>query len=182
MWILTSTHEYCHVNTNFYTWILCHVNNNFYTWILCHVNNNFYTSGRHDSGLYSITSRGNFVHVIPTVILSSSIFQTNSSHAIYSNSLFIYQVHNVSFTQPVSIPFSCAYPLDTESSLDVAVAPYLPWVETPHYRKQYERHTTSKHTTTHHCSPAPSVSLPDWSRIITTVSQISGNIYRRMFF
>ncbi|XP_036795127.1 deleted in malignant brain tumors 1 protein-like [Oncorhynchus mykiss] len=51
---------------------------------------------------------------------------TNSSHAIYSNSLFIYQVHNVSFTRPVSIPFSCAYPLDTESSLDVAVAPYLP--------------------------------------------------------
>ncbi|XP_038844291.1 deleted in malignant brain tumors 1 protein-like isoform X3 [Salvelinus namaycush] len=51
---------------------------------------------------------------------------TNSSHAIYSNSLFIYQVHNVSFTRPVSIPFSCAYPLDTESSLDVAVVPYLP--------------------------------------------------------
>ncbi|XP_034151064.1 deleted in malignant brain tumors 1 protein isoform X5 [Esox lucius] len=52
--------------------------------------------------------------------------RTNSTHAIYSNSLFVYRVHSVPFTPPVSLPFSCAYPLDTESSLDVAIAPYLP--------------------------------------------------------
>lgn len=50
---------------------------------------------------------------------------TNGTHAIYSNSLFIYPINNVSFVLPVSIPFSCAYPLDTDSSLDVAIRPFL---------------------------------------------------------
>ncbi|XP_049428738.1 uromodulin [Epinephelus fuscoguttatus] len=50
---------------------------------------------------------------------------TNGTHAIYSNSLFIYPINNVSFALPVSIPFSCAYPLDTDSSLNVAIRPIL---------------------------------------------------------
>uniref|UniRef100_A0A8C7LE44 ZP domain-containing protein n=1 Tax=Oncorhynchus kisutch TaxID=8019 RepID=A0A8C7LE44_ONCKI len=53
--------------------------------------------------------------------------ETNSTHAVYSNSLFVYPLNsrNVSLSQPLSIPFSCAYPLETESSLDVAIKPYL---------------------------------------------------------
>ncbi|KAL7404920.1 hypothetical protein ABVT39_021137 [Epinephelus coioides] len=50
---------------------------------------------------------------------------TNGTHAIYSNSLFIYPINNVSFALPVSIPFSCAYPLDIDSSLNVAIRPIL---------------------------------------------------------
>ncbi|KAL0993501.1 hypothetical protein UPYG_G00108860 [Umbra pygmaea] len=55
--------------------------------------------------------------------ICGNILRTNNTHAIYSNSIFVYRV---SFSQPVSFPFSCAYPLDTEASLDVAIAPYLP--------------------------------------------------------
>ncbi|KAL0970257.1 hypothetical protein UPYG_G00239540, partial [Umbra pygmaea] len=55
--------------------------------------------------------------------ICGNILRTNNTHAIYSNSLFVYRD---SFSQAVSFPFSCAYPLDTETSLDVAIAPYLP--------------------------------------------------------
>ncbi|XP_051239665.1 pancreatic secretory granule membrane major glycoprotein GP2 isoform X12 [Dicentrarchus labrax] len=51
--------------------------------------------------------------------------RTNSTHAIYSNSLFIYPINNASFAIPVSLPFSCAYPLDTDTSLNVAIRPFL---------------------------------------------------------
>ncbi|XP_044202048.1 pancreatic secretory granule membrane major glycoprotein GP2-like [Thunnus albacares] len=50
---------------------------------------------------------------------------TNHTHAIYSNSLFIYPMNNMSFILPVSLPFSCAYPLDTDTSLNVAIRPFL---------------------------------------------------------
>uniref|UniRef100_A0A3Q3FUL4 ZP domain-containing protein n=1 Tax=Labrus bergylta TaxID=56723 RepID=A0A3Q3FUL4_9LABR len=50
---------------------------------------------------------------------------TNRTHAIYSNSLFVYPVINGSFNLPVSIPFSCAYPLETDTSLNVAIRPFL---------------------------------------------------------
>ncbi|XP_061844060.1 uncharacterized protein [Nerophis lumbriciformis] len=50
---------------------------------------------------------------------------TNSTHAIYSNSLFIYPTINTSFSVPMSLPFSCAYPLETESRLNVAIRPFL---------------------------------------------------------
>ncbi|XP_075946965.1 uncharacterized protein LOC142948715 [Anarhichas minor] len=51
--------------------------------------------------------------------------RTNGTHAIYSNSLFIYPMNNASFVLPVSLPFSCAYPLDTDTSLNVAIRPFL---------------------------------------------------------
>ncbi|KAM7009866.1 scavenger receptor cysteine-rich domain-containing group B protein-like isoform 2-T2 [Tautogolabrus adspersus] len=51
---------------------------------------------------------------------------TNRTHAIYSNSLFVYPVIEGSFNLPVSIPFSCAYPLETDTSLNVAIRPFLP--------------------------------------------------------
>lgn len=44
-------------------------------------------------------------------------FQTNSTHAIYSNSLFLYPPSNGSLVLPEVIPFSCAYPLETSASL-----------------------------------------------------------------
>ncbi|XP_053274173.1 deleted in malignant brain tumors 1 protein [Pleuronectes platessa] len=50
---------------------------------------------------------------------------TNRTHAIYSNSLYLYR-GNVSFSRPVSLPFSCAYPLDTDTSMNVAIRPVLP--------------------------------------------------------
>ncbi|KAM3864578.1 scavenger receptor cysteine-rich domain-containing protein DMBT1-like [Diretmus argenteus] len=56
--------------------------------------------------------------------ICGNILTTNSTHAIYSNILFVYP--NVSLAFPVGIPFSCAFPLDTETSLDVAIRPYLP--------------------------------------------------------
>ncbi|XP_061534873.1 uromodulin-like [Phycodurus eques] len=50
---------------------------------------------------------------------------TNRTHAIYSNSLFIYPLNNTSFSPAVSLPFSCAYPLDADSRLNVAIRPSL---------------------------------------------------------
>uniref|UniRef100_A0AAY5KY69 ZP domain-containing protein n=2 Tax=Esox lucius TaxID=8010 RepID=A0AAY5KY69_ESOLU len=51
--------------------------------------------------------------------------ETNGTHAIFSNSLFVYHIHDVSFTRPVSMPFSCYYPLESDASLDMAIKPYL---------------------------------------------------------
>ncbi|MEQ2204628.1 hypothetical protein XENOCAPTIV_016066, partial [Xenoophorus captivus] len=50
---------------------------------------------------------------------------TNQTHAIYSNVLFLYDKNNASFLLPVRLPFSCSYPLNTNTSLDVAVRPVL---------------------------------------------------------
>nr|XP_046261943.1 deleted in malignant brain tumors 1 protein-like isoform X2 [Scatophagus argus] len=52
--------------------------------------------------------------------------RTNSTHAIYFNTLFIYPLNNTSFMLPVSLPFSCAYPLETDTSLNGAIRPFLP--------------------------------------------------------
>ncbi|XP_061625886.1 uromodulin-like [Phyllopteryx taeniolatus] len=50
---------------------------------------------------------------------------TNRTHTIYSNSLFIYPLNNTAFSPAVSLPFSCAYPLDADSRLNVAIRPSL---------------------------------------------------------
>ncbi|KAM9856942.1 uncharacterized protein ACBR49_000608 [Aulostomus maculatus] len=57
-----------------------------------------------------------------------NILTTNGTHAIYSNSLFVYPRNNMSFAPPVSMPFSCAYPLDTDGSLNVPIRPFLPHI------------------------------------------------------
>ncbi|XP_076001820.1 uncharacterized protein LOC142994831 [Genypterus blacodes] len=54
-----------------------------------------------------------------------NVLMTNSTHAIYSNSLFIYHRSDASFTVAMTLPFSCAYPLETHASLNVAIRPYL---------------------------------------------------------
>lgn len=59
------------------------------------------------------------------LVYSSSVFQTNRTHAIYSNILFIYPLNNTSFSIPVTVPFSCAYPLETEGSMNLAIRPFL---------------------------------------------------------
>ncbi|XP_053273739.1 deleted in malignant brain tumors 1 protein isoform X2 [Pleuronectes platessa] len=50
--------------------------------------------------------------------------RTNRTHAMYSNSLYLYR-GNMSFSHPVSLPFSCAYPLDTDTSMNVPIRPGL---------------------------------------------------------
>ncbi|XP_029545684.1 uromodulin [Salmo trutta] len=49
--------------------------------------------------------------------------ETNTTHAVYSNSLFVYPVDGRNDSRPLSFPFSCVYPLETESSLDMAIRP-----------------------------------------------------------
>ncbi|XP_037627923.1 deleted in malignant brain tumors 1 protein-like [Sebastes umbrosus] len=54
-----------------------------------------------------------------------TVMTTNTTHAIYSNSLFFFPLSNGSFVLPLIIPFSCAYPLDTETSLNAVIKPQL---------------------------------------------------------
>ncbi|KAK7938861.1 hypothetical protein WMY93_002187 [Mugilogobius chulae] len=51
--------------------------------------------------------------------------RTNSTHVIYTNGLFLYRPNN-SFHVPASLPFSCAYPLDADATLNVALRPLPP--------------------------------------------------------
>nr|XP_046149467.1 uromodulin-like [Oncorhynchus gorbuscha] len=51
--------------------------------------------------------------------------KTNGTQAVYSNSIFVYPV-DAQNDSPLSFPFSCIYPLEIESSLDVPVRPHLP--------------------------------------------------------
>ncbi|XP_074506615.1 scavenger receptor cysteine-rich domain-containing protein DMBT1-like [Sebastes fasciatus] len=54
-----------------------------------------------------------------------TVMTTNTTHAIYSNSLFFFPLSNGSFVLPSIIPFSCAYPLETETSLNAVIKPQL---------------------------------------------------------
>ncbi|XP_028301734.1 deleted in malignant brain tumors 1 protein-like isoform X2 [Gouania willdenowi] len=56
--------------------------------------------------------------------ICGTMLMTNSTHAIYFNSLFFYPKNNESSSQAVVIPFSCAYPLETMADLN-AVKPEL---------------------------------------------------------
>ncbi|XP_054633377.1 uncharacterized protein LOC129181784 isoform X3 [Dunckerocampus dactyliophorus] len=49
--------------------------------------------------------------------------QTNGTHVIYSNTLFIYPNQDVS--QPMKFPFSCVYPLDTHTRLNSPITAIL---------------------------------------------------------
>ncbi|XP_029583170.1 uromodulin-like [Salmo trutta] len=51
--------------------------------------------------------------------------KTNGTHAVYSNSILVYPV-DARNDSPLSFPFSCIYPLEIESSLDVPIRPHLP--------------------------------------------------------
>ncbi|XP_037627947.1 deleted in malignant brain tumors 1 protein-like isoform X2 [Sebastes umbrosus] len=57
--------------------------------------------------------------------ICGTVMMTNTTHAIYSNSLFFYPLSNGSFVLPSIIPFSCAYPLETETSLNAVIKPQL---------------------------------------------------------
>ncbi|XP_074506639.1 uromodulin-like [Sebastes fasciatus] len=54
-----------------------------------------------------------------------TVMTTNTTHAIYCNSLFFSPLSNGSFILPSIIPFSCAYPLETETSLNAVIKPQL---------------------------------------------------------
>uniref|UniRef100_A0AAV2K330 Uncharacterized protein n=1 Tax=Knipowitschia caucasica TaxID=637954 RepID=A0AAV2K330_KNICA len=63
--------------------------------------------------------------VVPQVGVCGNTRRTNSTHVIYTNSLFLY-AHNDSFHVPASLPFSCVYPLEVDTRLDAALSPLLP--------------------------------------------------------
>ncbi|CAM9276058.1 unnamed protein product [Lampetra planeri] len=50
-----------------------------------------------------------------------NVLMTNKTHAIYSNNLFFYPLSNKSSDLPDIVPFSCAYPLETDTSLDASI-------------------------------------------------------------
>ncbi|XP_051804650.1 uromodulin-like [Acanthochromis polyacanthus] len=52
-----------------------------------------------------------------------TVLTTNSTHAIYSNSLLLFSANNYSSDIPEIIPFSCAYPLETNASLNTLIIP-----------------------------------------------------------
>jgi len=54
-----------------------------------------------------------------------NVLTTNGTHATYSNTLFIYFMGQKGGKAVVDLPFSCVYPMDTHTSMDVAVKPYL---------------------------------------------------------
>ncbi|XP_028258249.1 deleted in malignant brain tumors 1 protein-like isoform X2 [Parambassis ranga] len=54
-----------------------------------------------------------------------NMLRTNGTHAIYSNSLFIYPNNNSSFAPPVALPFSCVYPLNTDVRFNLSIGPFL---------------------------------------------------------
>uniref|UniRef100_A0A096MF32 ZP domain-containing protein n=1 Tax=Poecilia formosa TaxID=48698 RepID=A0A096MF32_POEFO len=56
-----------------------------------------------------------------------NIMTTNGTHATFGNNLFLYSSNNESFLLPKRFPFSCSYPLETDTSLNVAVRPTLEW-------------------------------------------------------
>ncbi|XP_033991691.1 deleted in malignant brain tumors 1 protein-like [Trematomus bernacchii] len=54
-----------------------------------------------------------------------TVMRTNTTHAIYSNNLFFDPPSNGYLVLPQIIPFSCAYPLETNISLNAAIRPLL---------------------------------------------------------
>ncbi|XP_051529293.1 uromodulin-like [Myxocyprinus asiaticus] len=55
-----------------------------------------------------------------------NVLRTNTTHAVFSNTLFLYPAKAGSnFSLPSGFPFSCVYPLDSQTSMDLAVRPYL---------------------------------------------------------
>ncbi|XP_049895985.1 deleted in malignant brain tumors 1 protein-like, partial [Epinephelus moara] len=58
--------------------------------------------------------------------ICETVLTTNTTHAIYFNSLYFYPTSNGSMALPEVIPFTCAYPLDTKTSLNTQIRPHLP--------------------------------------------------------
>ncbi|XP_054631729.1 uncharacterized protein LOC129181075 [Dunckerocampus dactyliophorus] len=54
-----------------------------------------------------------------------NVMKTNGTHVIFSNTLFIYPANKASFVS-LKFPFSCVYPLKTDTRLKAPVRPILP--------------------------------------------------------
>ncbi|XP_054652476.1 uncharacterized protein LOC129192445 isoform X4 [Dunckerocampus dactyliophorus] len=54
-----------------------------------------------------------------------NILQTNSTHILYNNTLFIYPASSATVASAAILYWSCVYPLDTDTRLNVAVRPVL---------------------------------------------------------
>ncbi|XP_049432554.1 deleted in malignant brain tumors 1 protein-like [Epinephelus fuscoguttatus] len=58
--------------------------------------------------------------------ICGTVLTTNTTHAIYFNSLYFYPPSNGSMVLPEIITFTCVYPLDTKTSLNTEIRPQLP--------------------------------------------------------
>ncbi|KAK3509650.1 hypothetical protein QTP70_008354 [Hemibagrus guttatus] len=58
-----------------------------------------------------------------------NVLRTNNTHAIYSNILYLYPFNVSTFALPTAFPFSCIYPLDSLTSMDLELNPFLPMQE-----------------------------------------------------
>ncbi|XP_053473319.1 pancreatic secretory granule membrane major glycoprotein GP2-like isoform X2 [Ictalurus furcatus] len=58
-----------------------------------------------------------------------NVMRTNSTQVAYSNILYLYPVNTSTFALPTAFPFSCIYPLDSLTSLDLGLNPFLPMQE-----------------------------------------------------
>ncbi|KAK7939888.1 hypothetical protein WMY93_003214 [Mugilogobius chulae] len=72
-----------------------------------------------------ITHQTVWYEVEPREGVCGNIRRTNRTHVIYSNSIFLY-AHNDSFSVPKLLPFSCAYPLETEAELNASLRLLFP--------------------------------------------------------
>ncbi|XP_049455242.1 uromodulin-like isoform X2 [Epinephelus fuscoguttatus] len=58
--------------------------------------------------------------------ICGNVVETNGSHITYTNILFLYPSGQTHATPPMSIPFSCVFPLDDITSLDAPLQYQLP--------------------------------------------------------
>jgi len=97
----------------------------------------------------------------------------NGSHAIYSNSLFVYLASTLTLVPPHNIHFTCIYPLETDASLDTIIRPYLARVEDglsgvgPEPRATMSLYHSAKYSQPY---PAGPVDLPLGSTLFVGVS------------
>ncbi|KAF5895623.1 uromodulin-like, partial [Clarias magur] len=58
--------------------------------------------------------------------MCGNVLRINNTQAIYSNILYLYPVNISTFVLPTAFPFSCIYPLDSVTSLDLELKPFFP--------------------------------------------------------
>ncbi|KAG5278078.1 hypothetical protein AALO_G00094940 [Alosa alosa] len=75
--------------------------------------------GEHNGSLYILTQRQDGD--------CGTVLRTNGTHNIYSNALFLYFLPDGSthYYKPMNFPFSCVYPLQRETNLNVVLRPFL---------------------------------------------------------
>ncbi|XP_047438266.1 deleted in malignant brain tumors 1 protein-like [Mugil cephalus] len=78
-----------------------------------------------DCSIYTVHDSVVLYHVARQAGICGTVLMTNRTHAIYSNALVFDPLNNDSLALPEIIPFSCAYPLETNVHLDTVMMPEL---------------------------------------------------------